>query len=558
MNRFLAQTRRVVLFFIALTAPVTSAYAEIEPVLVVSVASSDRMMKAVQALTATAGAPEFGQLAAMISQPYFRGLDTSRPLGLVVTAEGDELVPFGFLPVTDLQLFLSTFEPQLGKPEEVESDIWKLSGRATMYCKQEGTWAFIAPSIDALRYLPKEPEKLLQELPHEYHVALRAFVQRVPESLRQMALDKWQQRLEQEASSTDSDGALRQQLAQNQQAHWQALMNELDQVTCGWAVDANQRQTHFDLALSAMPGTDTARQLSSLTKTNSDFASLLDPRAMFLMNGAMDLGKEEIRQAVDLLELARSRAKAEIEKDENLREETGRQLVSEVVDGLFDVVEDTVKAGRADSAVAVHWARQNSALIAAARIADGRDLEETLRKFVQLGETEPGFPTVQWNVAQQGEVRFHTARLPLPAGKGPAQVLGASVEIAVGIGPQQAYIGVGPNGLAHLQQAVAQCAQPGPVEPYQVRIAVGQVLQFFNALQPNPILEDVTRQLGPAKNRDHIVVHALSTDDQMRYRVVIEEGALMAGGQVGRAASGARQQTVPTKQGRRAVKPRSK
>ena len=96
-----------VLTLCALLIPAAPLQAQAKPVLVISISGVEALLSDIAYITEAAGMADFGRMAAMMSEPYTKGIDKTRPVGIVITADNSgKFAALGFVPVTDLQALL--------------------------------------------------------------------------------------------------------------------------------------------------------------------------------------------------------------------------------------------------------------------------------------------------------------------------------------------------------------------------------------------------------------------------------------------------------------------
>jgi hypothetical protein len=75
-----------------------------KPVAIVSLASPNKLMGDVTYLTRAAGAEDVGQLVVVMAGAAIQGLDKTKPAGVVITMDGPQPKPLGFVGVKDLNI----------------------------------------------------------------------------------------------------------------------------------------------------------------------------------------------------------------------------------------------------------------------------------------------------------------------------------------------------------------------------------------------------------------------------------------------------------------------
>ena len=172
------------------------------------------------------------------------------------------------------------------------------------------------------------------------------------------------------------------------------------------------------------------------------------------------------QQDVAQLEAAMSSAREQFNKgmDEN------EDIPAELRDGLkaaasdwFDAFTATVKTGQVDGGASLHASADSISLVAGVLVKDTAKFESGLKKLESAAkETHKEFPGIQWNAASHAGVNFHTLSVPVPADKeAPRKLLGETVDIAFGVGPEAVYLAAGRDNIQAVKKAIdASAAEP--------------------------------------------------------------------------------------------------
>ena len=153
---------------------------EQKTVAVMSISSVDDVLGNIKYLTESAGAGDMGQMVTLTLGAYLDGIDRGNPVGMVLHTNGQEFTPLGFIPVKDLDAVLTSLEDTVGTPEDAGDGIKEIPSFPTVFVKEQGGYAFVGQTIESLKNLPQNPVASLSNLPKEYDVALRGFVQKRP------------------------------------------------------------------------------------------------------------------------------------------------------------------------------------------------------------------------------------------------------------------------------------------------------------------------------------------------------------------------------------------
>jgi len=514
-------------------------------VVVLSVASIDSLFKKIDFLAQTSGAPQMGQQAQGMAGGFIKGVDTTKPIGAVVTTKGDAFNTLAFIPVTDGAALLKTVEKNMGPSEDAGDGIKQLGTPVPLFAKEIGGWMYVAQNKDALSAPPADPATLLGGLDNEYAIALQANVQNIPPAYRDMAVEQLRGGIEASLAEpmpgeSAEDFQTRKDLTKMQLEATKAALNELDQATLGWAVDETGASTYIDLSITAVEGTKTARQMASLAETTTDFAGFIQEDAAVSMHVASKIDKEEIEQTVTLMEKIRANAMKELEADEDLGDEE-RAAAKTILGTVLDVFVATIESGKMDMGATVMLGESKMTMVAGGYVADGKALEDGLKKLVELAKDDPDFPGVKWDAETHEGIRMHTMEAPLKDGDEDARnIFGDNVEVVVGVGEESFYLAFGKDTLSSLKGIIdaSKAAEGKNVLPMQMSVSAGSIMRFAASMDDDPQVQMIAGLLEGAGGKDKINVTVEPMKLGAKYRIEVEEGILKAVGRMAEPPGG--------------------
>ncbi len=541
-SRISTTIRSTWIFGLLLIAIVPCARAA-EPVAVVSVRATDALLSDVQYLFEATGTGGIGQFLLPQARQFLQGVDGEKPIGLMLSFDNGQPKPLGFLPVKNLKAVLTQLQPQLGIPEDEGNGVLKLQGARSIFVKEQGGWAFVGESAEALQDLPADPRQLLADMDTLYDIGIRAYIENIPEQYKQLALSQIQAGLEQGLNNSDDPNA--RVMAEAQVKQLTQLIEEAAELTLGWGVDRERRQTYLDVSMTARPGTKMAEQMAASRNTTTQFAGFLAKDAAISLNMAGAIPPEDIPQTIATLENVEKSALREIDQDEDLPDDAARTAAKQLVNTFFGMLRSTIQTGKMDSCASVILNEKAMTLVAASHVASGEEVESAVKQLVEMSKNQPdvSFTNVEFNADEHAGVRFHTLSVPIPSEEYASRVLGDQLNIVVGAGETTAYLALGTDGINYLKQMIDESAKsPGqPVEPFKAVVALSSVMKFAQSVEQNPMISALADVLAQAEGKDHVLMRTMPIPDGITYRLLLEEGVLRAIGQ-GVQMNGAQQQ----------------
>jgi hypothetical protein len=515
----------------------------------------DSLIKDVTFLGTIAGRPEMGQMVEGGINFFTHGkglqaIDRTQPWGVIVQTDGTQLLPVGCLPVkklSDLLAVVTAYGIEVKDAGDGIKELAQPEGQA-IFVKEADGWAFIGQSPAVLGNVPESPQAILNEIVSEYDLGARFTVQNVPEMYRQFAIQAMQagmqQAMEQKPDESDEEFQTRQQMATAQLDQVKRAIEELESFALGWTIDANEQKTYFDVTVKAVPGSKTAKEFEAAKDSRTNFAGFYRPdaAAALIFASQSDPDQQDVAQLEAAMNTAREQFNTGIDENADIPDELREGLKAAGSD-WFDAFTATVKTGKVDGGASLHATANSLTLFAGAMVKDTAKFESGLKKLEEAAKkTHEEFPGIQWNAASHGDVKFHTLSVPVPDDKeAPRKLLGETVDVAFGIGPEAVYVAAGRNNLEAVKKAIdASAAEPGKsVSPFELAVSLGPMAEVA-AAQADEGPEKATAQAiadmlrAEGQGRDHLRLTGQVIPNGLRYRFEAEQGVLKA---IGKAAA---------------------
>lgn len=517
---------------------------DLKPIVVVSLPSYDSIKADVAFVGEIADMPElskqFDMAASMINGGQgIKGLDKTKPIGVAVMYDGAQPSFVAFIGATDLKALLGSLPPQMPLQVADKGDgtfeiTNPLSPQYVVTAEKRGNWALLTNDKELLKSVPADPTTLLGGLDKDYAAAVRINVQNIPEQSRTMftSLMKlgMQSQMQQKPGEDDSDFQLRKSSTDAIEKQIEEAINDLDHFTLGFAIDTEAKSVHLDAAVTFVAGSKLAKTMAEKSNIKSDFAGFLLHDAAVNMNFAQKLTGSDKEQLNQMLKTARSKATAQIENDPNLSDEATQKAAKELAGQLFDIGEAAVKSGKMDGGAALVLESKKLTFAAGGYLPNGEEVEKTFKKFVELGQAEPNFPPVKFDVEKYKDVHFDMMSIPINDEQA-KQVFGETLDVYLGVGEHSAYVALGKGSIDLLKKIIDKSAgaEGESLPPFQLNFALTPIFEFINAVQPaNPAATAIAQELAASGGKDHVKVYAKMIENGATYRFEAEEGVLRA------------------------------
>jgi hypothetical protein len=539
----------VVVFLGVSRAATAASPQELKPLAVVSIAAYDQLLDSVELAGKLAGKPKLakglrGTVAVLTQGRGLAGLNKTRPMAIVLQADGSGLGGYACLPVDDPAALREVIEPLVEKIEDLGDGVYRVQGkgpRQVAFVKERGgRWLFVSDKRERLANTPDDPTETLAGLPGQYDVAARLNVGSLPAGEREKLLAAIDQQarkgVQQRPGEDDGEYAVRKIMTANVVAVVRALAEQLDAVTLGWSLNHDTHCASLDLAVTAEPGSDAAEAFARLPEAKTDFAGFLLPDAVLCGHVTATCPYAESGDLDDLFAAIRAKAFSDIDAKEPSADRA--KLGKEIVGGILDVVQKTAASGRLDGATSLVADSGGVTFVTGRHVADGRKLDETFRKFVAaLREEYPAHAeqVLKTDVGELDGVRLHTALFDVPRDTKNrdklVQLVGERLELALGIGPQSVCLAAGRDALATLKKAIEASASAGPksVPPMEMSISLGRFTKLVSETGGSRAKQRagaVLTALESAGGGDHVRLVASPVENGVRLRLEFEPGVL--------------------------------
>ena len=319
-------------------------------------------------------------------------------------------------------------------------------------------------------------------------------------------------------------------------------INELDEITLGWAIDSEGKRVVLDLNLTALEGSETATQLASVVNSPSKFAGFLLPDAMLTAHMNSVIEKSDIEQSLGMLDKLRGHVMEEIDNDEDLPDAAAKKLVKGLAGQVLDVAKATLKKGRINAGLAV-IGEGPVTIAAGGLVADGAQLESVARKLVELAQEE-GELEIKLDVAEQDGVKFHTVVLPLPDdedGEKAKQLFGETLQVTLGFGRDSLYVSLGDAGIEAIKAVMAQSAEDAEKElpPMEIALALAPLLQLASQQEDANPSTAIMAEMLKEEGMDHVKIRVQPIENGVQYEIEGEEGVIKLIGSAAKLATAA-------------------
>lgn len=504
-----------------------------EPAVVVSVAKVAEQLDDIGYLAEASGFGQMSFLIKMQAEQFLKGVDTSKPAGIMMFFREDSETPdaLAFFPVSNLDDVLNTISQQAEVDEGDDFTTIIPDEGDELYLREVGGYAFVSDKQEMFDAIPSSPESVLGDLPTQYNLGAKVFAQRIPESLRDQALQMVEEGYTESMEEMgDFPAELQEKNFEMQMATIKSLINETEELVVGFAADEEGGNLHLDFQITGLEGSKLAEQ--SAASNNIDptrFAGFLMDGAAFTANACSELNEEDIAQYQDMVGQLRDEAYKELEDSDMSEEEF--EIIRSIADDLFEVVEDTLKEGRIDLG-AVVTTNEKLEFAVGFQVADAGKLEDSFRDLIKMAENEPQFQEaveLKLNSGKINGVQLHEMIVQIPQNEEEmVDVLGEEMTLIIGIDDKQVYLAGGskdPKGLLEKAMSGEAGDSASTNMTMQYNLFLAPILRMASSIEGEEMMEQMAEMLE-ASGSDRVQISASIIENGMKGQLQIQDGLL--------------------------------
>lgn len=470
--------------FLLVSAVLAQAQTE-EPVVVVSLASADNIVKSAGTVGQLVGMPLEQMLGGYLDG--IAGLDRTKPVVFSTKLVDGAPQAVACVPVTNFKALLGALPPPFDIAEDAGDGVLLMTNAPLpLFVKDGGTWAFFSNNAGTLDAAPADPVALAGDLPTKYLLAFRASAQAIPKE----QLDGYVGMLQmvatlglQQQATDPQDFEMKRNMVQKLLESMQRFVDDLDAVTVGIAVDDANKSLVVETGITAVAGSDTAARYAEYKNSPTNHAGFLAADAAFSLLATInqDLAPEDAA-LIDLQKKnAVTRATQAVNNDAGIPAQAKGPIIAALTTLLnagFDALKGAMDAG------AVAWVDNKSTLVAGGRVADGAAVEDAVKTLGKIVESELPAP-VNWDAETYKGFNIHTVAIPVPDPQAQA-FFGSQVEVALAFSAEAAYLSAGGDGIAKLKMVIdASAAGQGTmVKPIQARLSLAPIVAAVANVAP--------------------------------------------------------------------------
>ncbi|WP_231742599.1 hypothetical protein [Stieleria varia] len=519
-----------------------------QPVLVVTLGSVSKLMADVNYITGVAGQPQAGGMFQMFAGMFTQGMNMNLPIGVIVPMVNGAPEPIVTIPTDDIRTVLKRLEAQTGPVDELDDGTLVITvNQNTVYVRQLGAWAVAARNRDVIALAPSDPTTLFSGMGNDYDLAVRLQVQQIPTEIRDMLIAQMRQGFEGAMRQQNPDEAAAREMAEQSIQQIEQIVREADELNFGWNIDQNARELVFDVAFTAVPGSNMAAIYSGQKIIPSAFASVVRDDAAAYFHGATAINPEGVAQYRGSIDSSMTMIRNAIANENNLSDDELAEIDS-VLGRLGDLIGDTLAEGKSDSGMVLLADENQFRLAFGMFLADGNKAAQLVKDLsAKVPAGNPDAPRFKFDLGKYNGVQMHVVEADVPASEDEVRkVFGDMLQVHLGTGDKSLYLALGRDSEALLKELIDSGATAGMgPSVFSMKVKLLPILQFAQSVEMNDEVAAVIDSLSEAGDQGVLNITGDSIPNGSKSRVSIGEGLIRAIGAAAAAAQPGRGAPAP-------------
>lgn len=527
-----------------------------KPVIVVNVASVERILQDIDFIFELAERPEIAEIASasLANVNDLEGLDQNRNLGFELYLKTGLLpqpVFIPYYPVSKISSFIETFQSILPGFMNAEE---RRPGEEGMYVVEAGDSAFYFRIEDKYAHQFhqrgdaaldlevfethqfKDPAQQYQQLTTQFDAAVQLDMSSIPELMRTTFLGFFRTAIETQLQQRDGESnaayELRRMSGKQNLENIEYFLNEAQQLTLGAHINKEQKQGIVDLLIKARPNSDLARSMKNLPGQASYFSVVTARETLPLAASvSMIIPRRDRKTYLNYLNYF------ETQLSEKLLTADERLQQTNSIQQFFAPVKSQVNKGHLDAFVQlVSTPSKKFALIGGIKVAPSSNLPAALLDMVNRVEKNPDNKARIFTNAEtvQG-IGLHQLQPDVKnADDRQRRFLGGVPSLYVGADSEVIWFAMGTEiAVAALNEAIERIHTATPEErkvqrtaPFQFEFHIKPWLQLFSEAEISE--SEIMKILDGifTSENDLVLITTQPTETGVRSRFQFDEGYL--------------------------------
>jgi len=469
------------------------------------------------------------------------GVDSKRPIGLVVQTDGADFIVGGYLPVADLQKLMDWLKTRdINAEQQGTAYRVDLPNGQSIFLEQKGQWAVISAAEEGLSRATANPPKELDQLASVYDLAISAYVSNVPPMWKQLGIAMIQQgiqtAMEQQPNQSEEEFAAQKAMVQRSFQQLQENVNELDRMMIGVNIDPTANVVTLDMESTVLPGTEAAKEVTLNKNLKTQLAGFIMKDATIVLRETAKTGPRGVAQFKDMMSQYEDMINSSLEKDTKMKKRE-KELVKNLFSTMLNSIAETVEKEQLDLALSMKLDQKSCEFLMAMTLLGANEMEKTVVDILQRAAKDDAdfAKLLKLNAETYKGVRLHVIDFPTDAMEDAPQalkdILGTKPAAVIGFGDKLVCVAFGPDAISALKKALDQSGNDAPVEKIlEFYLAVKPLIQFVQVVASEEWSEEdrqfAEQLLAASGAKDRVTMEGTLIENGSRVHMELQEGVL--------------------------------
>ena len=520
--------------------------ADEKPVVIINVASFERLLNHAVAAFEQGGRPELAESlgSGLAKFNDLKGYDRQQSVGMMLFVnnilterlKGSDkpmVTVVSYFPIKNLDEMIKTIQAGAAVANKVGENLYEITGgRQKLHVLVKGDYAFVADRRDSLDRDLGNPAVFSRALSTAYDVGVSVNLNSLSQTTRDFIGTALRGQAENDLQRRDGESAaahrLRHAAGMQRLEFLEQILTQGEKLTLGWSLSEAEKTSAIEVVVVAKPDSDFARALNDLRGTRTHFENLLagKPAAGLSVSLKLDKGNRKLlQQMLSSVELAglppKAKGKAPVEPAPVAEDEltaSARELIKTLT--------NTIDHGHIDAVAQFVGKPQGPfVLVGGIKLVDADLAVVPLRDFLANLKKNPNIKLgdAPLNAFTHAGIEFQRIKLA-DSREAEKRVYGEDSSLYLGIGKSVLWFALGGNDAQDAMKkaidAVSEPVQnPTQAAPLQFVMNLSDWMDVFDPKQ-----RSANARKAFTEGKDAVRVEVLGITNGIRLRARFDEG----------------------------------
>ena len=456
------------------------------------------------------------------------GLNPHRPLGIIFYGDHRSPKSLPFFPVDNEGEFLNLCEFFFPGREQIEHQLFKLTGEFSTYLKIQNNYAFVSTDKSVLEHFLPDPMILFPRSAQKFDFAVHANLSQIPQRIRGVVKSEIQENSLKSAIRfpDESLASFNKRLSESQfnASFLNGLVEGGKRITLGGMIDSESAA--IELTLLAESSNPVFRNiLSEFLGQAPSFASLQKENSVLSLRGSFKrenyISKTYLKWIDDLKSAARSESQSLLDESRELYEKVN--IFWKGIQSLQAMIEGDLKDSRFDFSFDVGQVNENHFELAFVTKFKKTEelstwLKEQLPTYIELGFIKD---SIRERVHKG--IKIFTMTPKFEVSDNSKYIFGPSPNLSLGVGTKNVYLTIGQSALPLMIRSIDNAENSAAEQEVEFSVKCSKALPVLKRFGIDQgLLYDIGSHIDSSKDEANLEVRSITGG--VRMKIQLESG----------------------------------